>query len=321
MKSSRLLLLAAAALCASGIASAQVQGDSTVRAQWFTGSLESPSPALPKAGLVAVEPYVIYQRNTGQYDNKGGHQPISDDTRQVNSITLFKYGVTNRLSFQALTVLAHVWNAENDVSGVSDLPIELEYRFNNENNETGMPSMTASIGISLPIGNYQHLGVPLDGLGTGTYGFKQGLLLQSLFDTPHHHPVRLRLYGVALEPLADVTLHDMTVYGTTQGFAGHAAPGFAGNLGFGGGYSLTQRWVLAFDLIQKFAHGSRLVGVDATGTSVNTQQSGSARTGIAPAAEYNFSSHVGMIAGVAMSVAGRSTSSYVAPQIALSASW
>jgi len=301
--------------------SAQVPGDSTVQAQWFTGSLESPSPALPKAGLVGVEPYVIYQRNTGQYDRKGAHQPVSDDTRQVDSVTLFKYGITDRLSIQALTVLAHVWNEQNSVTGVSDLPVEFDYRFNNENNETGFPSVTASVGISLPVGDYQHLGVPLDGLGTGTYAFKQGLLLQSLFETPHRHPVRLRLYGVALEPLANVNLHDVTVYGTAQGFAGHAAPGFAGNVGLGGGYCLTQRWVLAFDLIQKWAHGSRLVGVDATGTAVNTQQPGIARTGIAPAVEYNFSSHAGFIAGVEMSVTGRSTSSYVAPQIAFSVSF
>ena len=31
--------------------------DDTVQDQWFTGSLESPSPALTKAGTVAVEPY------------------------------------------------------------------------------------------------------------------------------------------------------------------------------------------------------------------------------------------------------------------------
>jgi hypothetical protein len=298
VKTTVLLFVAMMTTGISGIASAQAKGDPTVQAQWFTGSLEAPSPALPKAGLVAIEPYVIYQHNTGQYDNMGTHQPVSHDVDQTDSVTLFKYGITDRLSIQALTAFAHVWNDQNSVTGISDLPIEFDYRFNNENNKTGFPSVTASVGISLPVGDYQHLGVPLDGLGTGTYAFKQGLLLQSLFDTAHHHPVRLRLYGVALEPLANVTLHDTTVYGTTQGFVGHAAPGFAGNLGLGAGYCLTQRWVLAFDLIQKFAHGSRLVGIDGNGNSVNTQQSGSARTGIAPAVEYNFSSHLGMIAGV-----------------------
>ena len=42
---------------------------------------------------------------------------------------------------------------------------------------------------------------------------------------------------------------------------------------------------------------------------------------VAPAVEYNFSGSVGLIVGVQFSVAGRYTGSYVAPQIALSASF
>jgi hypothetical protein len=41
--------------------------------QWFTGSLEAPSPALPKAGMLALEPYFIYQTDTGMYGNDGTH--------------------------------------------------------------------------------------------------------------------------------------------------------------------------------------------------------------------------------------------------------
>jgi hypothetical protein len=129
------------------------------------------------------------------------------------------------------------------------------------------------------------------------------------------------LYGSVLEPVAKVGLHGTSVYGTSQGFVGHASPGVAGNFGFGSSYCLTQRWVLAFDLVQKFAHGSRIEGADALGNAVNTKQFGSARTGIAPAVEYNFSSHVGLIAGVELSVLGRNMSSYVAPQMALSSSF
>jgi hypothetical protein len=317
-----LTLLSVAAGGFVGTACAQsVPGDSTVQAQWFTGTLETPSPALSKAGLVAVEPYVIYQINTGSYDTKGKHQAVADDIRRTDSVTLIKYGISNRLTFQALPSFAHVSNAQASVTGVDDLPVELQYRFNDENNETGLPSVTASIGVSLPIGNYQRLSADLDGLGSGAYTLTEQILLQSLFDTPHHHPVRLRLYGTVLEPLRDVALHGQSVYGTGQGFAGHAAPGLAGNFGFGGGYSLTQRWVLALDLIQKFAHGSRIEGVEALGNAVNIQQFGNARTGIAPAVEYNFSSHVGLIAGVALSIFGRNVPSYYAPQIALTASF
>ena len=72
MRYSRLLIFLAIA-GAVGTASAQVAGNAAVQAQWFTGSLEAPSPALPKAGLMAIEPYVVYQGNTGTYGNDGGH--------------------------------------------------------------------------------------------------------------------------------------------------------------------------------------------------------------------------------------------------------
>lgn len=320
MKWTTRLLVAIVTAGIAGTASAQVVNDSP-RAQWFTGSLESPSPALPKAGLVAVEPYVIYQRNTGEYDTSGGHQSGPNDIRQTQSLYLFKYGITNHLSFQALPSFAHVWNDQNSDTGVGDLPAEFDYRFNNENIKTGFPSVTASVGVSFPIGNYQRLGIPLDGLGSGAFTLKEGLLFQSLFPTPHHHPVRIRLYGVGYEPLANVQLHGISTYGTVQGFVGHAAPGLAGILGFGGGYGLTQRWVLAFDLVQNLSHGSRIQGTDALGNPVNTQASGSDQTSVAPAIEYNFSGHVGLIAGAEFSVAGRNASSYIAPQIALSASF
>ncbi|MGB7496511.1 MAG: hypothetical protein WBR26_03835 [Candidatus Acidiferrum sp.] len=54
---------------------------------------------------------------------------------------------------------------------------------------------------------------------------------------------------------------------------------------------------------------------------MNTKGAGSAQTLLAPAIEYNFSAHVGIIAGAEFSVAGRNTSSYIAPQIALSISF
>ena len=267
---------------------------------------------------MAIEPYVVYQGNTGTYGNDGGHHSTENNVRQMESVTVFKYGITDRLSIEALPSFAHAWNDQAKATGVGDLPVELEYRFNDENNETGFPSVTASVGMSFPIGDYDRLQTPLNGLGTGAYTLKQGLLFQSLFDTPGNHPLRLRLYGAAFERVANVGVNDLSVYGTEQGFAGHAAPGFAANVGLGAGYGLNQRWVLAFDLVQHFAYSTRIQGMVALGNSVNTREAGSAGTALAPALEYNFSDHLGIIAGIEYSVAGRNTSSYFAPQIALS---
>ena len=45
--------------------------DQAVREQWFTGSLEAPSPALSKAGAFEMEPYGLINATTGAYDGRG----------------------------------------------------------------------------------------------------------------------------------------------------------------------------------------------------------------------------------------------------------
>ena len=76
--------------------------------------------------------------------------------------------------------------------------------------------------------------------------------------------------------------------------------------------------MLALDLVQNYAAGFRLNGTNAAGGSVQSSGSSSTSIGLAPAIEYNFSGRAGLIVGVAFSVAGRNTSSYIAPQAALS---
>ena len=105
--------------------------DDTAQDQWFTGSLESPSPALTKAGTVVVEPYAIYTGNTGAYNNNAwGYYSVPNNLNQMQSLTLLKYGITDRLSVQAVPTFNYAWNGlttSNGV-GVGDLPIEFQYR-------------------------------------------------------------------------------------------------------------------------------------------------------------------------------------------------
>jgi hypothetical protein len=311
--------LAGAAFPAGALAQTAV--DAAVQSQWFTGSLEAPSPALSKAGLFAVEPYVIYTQNTGAYDDSGRRYGVADNLNQVQSETSVKYAITDRLTVQALPSFAYSWTAHASSTGLGDLPIEFEYRFNNENDKTGWPSVTASLGVRLPTGAYDRLSAPIDGLGAGAYVLKEGLLFQSLFDTWGGHPVRLRFYGAAFEAMGDVSVRDISVYGTAAGFQGHAAPGFSGEFGIGAGYALDQRWVLALDVLDNYANATRVSGHDAGALPVSIRGHYSSSLALAPAVEYNWSDRIGIIAGVEFTAAGRNSPAYFAPQIALSTSF
>jgi len=293
--------------------------DDSVDDQWFTGSLLAPSPALPKAGIMAVEPYVVYQGNTGAFTGDWGNTSVSHPLNQVESLTVLKYSITDRLSIQALPSLSALWTDQTTSGGVKfgDLPIEVEYRFKDEDRKTGSPSVTVELGMSVPTGAYQYLQTPLAGVGSGAFTAKEGILLQSLFDTWGNHPMRVRLYLAAYEPLGSVSVRDTSSYGTTQGFQGYATPGISINTGVGIEYGLNQRWVLALDAAMNYNTGFSLIGSNADGSPMNVSSVSSTSFALAPAVEYNFNGSVGLIVGVQFSVAGQNTPSYIAPQIAL----
>jgi hypothetical protein len=310
-------LICTAAASLAGSASAQEVD--AVPSQWFTGTLEAPSPALPKAGLLALEPYVVYQTDRGAYADSGSHISTAHDTSTLESLLVVKYGITDRLSIEALPSISHSRNNLTSSSGVSlgDLPLELEYRAKNGDKKTGAPSVTFDLGVTLPTGEYDHLGTPLNGVGSGAYMLKEGVVLQSLFDSWGNHPMRIRVYGAAYEPLSRPSVQDVSVYGTGQGFSGNVKPGMSGVLGIGAAYALNQRWVLALDLVQNYAGGYFLNGFDGLGAGVSTHGANQSSTVLAPAVEYSWSGKAGIIAGVAFTAAGRNTPAYVAPQIAL----
>jgi hypothetical protein len=304
----------------AGSANAQ-QPDSAAQSQWFTGSLIAPSPALSKAGAFEIEPYLVYTGNTGSYASNWSHHSVAHNLSEVQSETLVEYGITDRLSIQAVPSFGALWTGQNSSFGSGDLPVELKYRFNDQNVATGAPSVTVFLGMSFPLGKYDGLTVPSVGQGSGAFTVKQGILLQSLFDTWGDHPLRLRFYADAFEPIADASVRDISVYGTARGFHGHAAPGFAADAGLGVEYGLSQRWVLALDLVQNYANATLVSGAIGSGAVTTSKDPAGIAFSVAPAVEYNFSGSVGLIVGVQLSVAGRNAGSYVAPQIALSASF
>jgi hypothetical protein len=297
-----------------------VAGDVAVQDQWFTGTLEAPSPALPKAGLIVVKPFAIFTRTDGAYDARGDYHPTSGSDND-KSVVLMKYALTDRLSIQALPSIAHVDSGASHYTGIGDLPVEAEYRINDENDKTGFPSVTIAAGLNLPTGKYENLHTSLSGFGAGAFMVKEQILFQSLFDTSGGPPVRLRAYVAAYQPIGTAPVNNISVYGTAQGFTGRVDPGASIVSGIGGGYAFDQRWVAAMDLVYNSAQGFTLDGEDALNGLVHSKSGRRSTLSLAPALEYNLSSRFGIIAGGEFSVAGRNTPCYFAPQLAVSMSF
>jgi hypothetical protein len=290
----------------------------TLDDQWYTGSLLSPSGALPRAGILAFEPYLILTDQTGAFDPTGHSHVVNNAARALSSSTLFKYGLTDHLSIQVLPTIAYGWNRSSSSSGLKlgDLPAELQYRFLDADNSRLRPALTVFFGLDLPLGDYDRLHRSLDGVGTGAWALRFGLLSQSAY-LVGGKPLRLRVYANARLPLAAVEVRDASVYDTNTGFQGLASPGIAASFGFSVEYGLTQRWVFAFDAVRDTQDGTRLHGHYPQAADFGQSIGSSGDWTVAPAVEYNFSPRFGFIGGAALTTAGHSNRNLVEPQIAL----
>ena len=324
MRAGGIALLAATLVGFAGAAQAQqavqaiLPNTDTGIDPFYTGSLISPSPAVPKAGLYAFEPYVIETINPNKYSVRGGISSSADVTSSTATLTLMKYGITDNLSIELLpqSQINQEANAGfNSGSQVGDLPIELEYRLLDQDKKTGKPSITFSAGVDVPTGRYQNLYSGFDGQGAGTTRGRLGLLAQSLLFGQSQHPVRIRAYVTGAIPLGSVGLHNISSFGTNQGFVGTGTTGLGGSFGASVEYSFTQRLVFATDIFYAVSRSSNAYGFQGN-IPVSLRSGASDNLQLAPAFEYSFNDYFGIIAGVAFSVEGHNSSDIVQPQIA-----
>jgi hypothetical protein len=307
-------MFAAIFLASAGTAAAQ-QNDSeaAIRNQWFTGTLLSPSPGVPRGGVLGIEPYLIDKRGIGVFDANGILHSGPVGVEQVRSFTSANYGFTDAFSVQVIPAIAHVSHDGDVQTGLADFPIKIHYRPIAGALDFWHPSLTTTFGITFPTGKFEHLRHSADGFGTGAYMAMEELELQQRFTT-WMHPHRLRAWARVSQPLNTVDLHGITSYGTSQAFLGTAVPGSSAELGIGDEVGLDQQWALALDVVQDFAKGPHVRSQGMTSPMADIEGS---VFWVAPGIEYNPTSHVGIIAGVEISMAGRNAPSQVIPQIAV----
>jgi hypothetical protein len=91
-----------------------------------------------------------------------------------------------------------------------------------------------------------------------------------------------------------VNVRDASVFGTSQGFRGHASPGAALLVDLAAEYNATRHWVLVMEGVYRHQYSTRVAGYSITSPNLPILlNSGSSQMfGLAPAIEYNFDSRV-----------------------------
>ncbi len=306
------------------LTSAAASAEQSREDAWWTGPMLAPNAATLPQGHVLIEPYVFDVITSGHLDTSG-NKHAGELEHDVGSLTYALYGVTDDLT--AGLIPRFLYNepagAANS-SGVEpgDLTVQAGYGLAHFHDGGHTPDISLVLQETLPTGRYDRLSRPSDGAGGGAYTTSINLYLQDYFWMPNGRILRGRL-DLTYAFSSSVSVHDLSVYGTTDGFAGHAYPGDSFTADAAAEYSLTRSWVLALDIVYLHSGSTRVTGTtpaaspDAGSSPVEQHSGSSASLGFAPAIEYNWSSRMGVLLGVRIIEIGRNTAATVTPALAV----
>ena len=314
-------ILALLALAASIAAAQSSNPRESMADAWWTGPLLAPSANTLPQGHMLIEPY-LYDVTTQGFYNSTGTRVSAPHANEFGSLTYFNYGLFNKFTVGVIPVFGYneVSHGPNSSSlEVGDLNVQAQYRLRLFREGSWLPTISVNFQETLPVGKYDQLGNNTNnGLGSGAYTTTLGFYTQTFFWMPNGRILRTR-FNATQAFSHSASIQDVSVYGTTQGFRGHASPGAALFLDLAAEYSITHHWVLAGDAVYRHQYNTAVSGYNLSdpATSIFLNSGPSQVFGFAPAFEYNFTSKVGFIAGARIFPAGKNTTDSITPVIAV----
>src|SRR5260221_2084574 len=308
----RFVLAGAAALACATISPAAAQGSEVEQlqaamksARWTGPMLASTAETLPH-GHFYTEPY-FYDVIVG-----GDHHPGSSG--------FYQYGLFDNLTIGLQPSFATATNHLGRGMAIGDFKLLSQLRLTHFTPQHRVPTIALVLNEVLPTGKYDRLAPTQEGHGSGAFATEVGVNVQHWFLLDNGRLLRARIN--LLQRFYDRTsVEGRSVYGTDAGFRGHARPGARTTMIGAVEYSLTNEWVLAFDVEGDFAGHRKVVGQENGGSLVRTTTPASRDVGFAPAVEYNWSPSTGALLGIWIIPKGHNAPSSVTPAIAISKFW
>lgn len=288
---------------------------------WWTGPLLAPSANTLPRDHVLIEPYLYDVVSEGYYDSSGTRH-TAPHSNGFGSLTYINYGLEDKFTVGLIPVFGY--NQTNYGLGSSgidagDLTVQAQYRLHMFRERGWLPTTSVAVQETLPTGKYDNLGDHAsDGLGSGAYTTTLCFFSQTFFWMPNGRILRTR-FNVTQAFSRQVSVENASVYGTSEGFHGHANPGAALFVDLAGEYSVTQRWALAADATYHHQYNTAVAGYNVSDptTPISLNSRSSQAFALAPAIEYNLNSKVGVIVGMRVFPAGKNTTNSITPVIAV----
>ena len=275
-------------------------------ARWTGPMLASTAETLPH-GHFYTEPYFF------DVIVHGDHHPGSSG--------FYQYGLLDNLTVGFQPNFATATNRLGEGVSIGDLKLLSQLRLTHFTPDHQVPTIALVLNEVIPIGKYDRLGPTEEGHGGGAFATEVGINVQHWFLLKNGRLLRARI-NVLPRFYNRTGVEGRSVYGTDAAFRGHARPGSRTTLIGAVEYSLTNKWVLAFDVEADFAGHTKVDGVEtSSGSIVHSRSRASRDVGFAPAVEYNWSPSAGALLGVWIIPKGHNAPSSVTPAIAISKFW
>jgi hypothetical protein len=274
-------------------------------ARWTGPLLASTAETLPR-GHFYTEPYFFDGISGGE------HHPATSG--------FYQYGLTDNWTVGLQPFFSLGTQRFNREIAVGDFKLLSQVRLSHFTADHRVPSVALVTNLIIPTGKSDHLANLKSGHGSGSFAPEIGINAQQYFLLGNGRLLRARFNLLHDFPLR-TGVSGRSVYGTDAGFHGHARPGAKTTAILGAEYSLTDEWVLAFDVEGDHWGKTRVRGHDASGALVDRISPVSWNVGFAPAVEYNWSARAGAIFGIWIVPKGHNAQSSVTPAIAIQRFW
>lgn len=289
---------------------------------WFTGPLFAPGGKTAPPNHFNFEVYGFYTDYFGTYNNNWSSENSREHLYTAQAIPILTYGLTDTIDAQfnipyAENRTRHIFNRH-----IGDVAATLGFQLYQQGINNWF-DLRLTVQEIFPTGRFDDLNPTnqgVDGTGVGSYQTGVALNFQHLMLVGNHH-VRQR-FVVNYVGSTSANIHGTSVYGGNIGTRGSINPGNLFSLDWAGEFQVTRNWVAvmeAFYFYRTKRTFSGFAGIDEDGNLYDLTQGSASIISLAPAIEYNFSPHYGIIAGVWFPLRGKNISDFISGVVAFNA--
>lgn len=288
---------------------------------WMTGPLMAPAGSTVPTGKLDWEPYLFATDSYGVYNNRG--KVISNAANvTVQPLLTVDRGITDWMDIQVIFPYSFNSHEGQSYNGFADQIVLIGLQALKAKPALWWyPDLRVTLEETFPGGKYQQLNparLGTDATGIGSYQSSIGLNFQKTWHLGGVHYLSSRLSYTYTIP-SSVHVLGYNAFGGGDGTNGTVNVGIKQVLDGSLEYSLTKHWVLASDIIYNNAGTSTFrgnPGLTSSGLPASVGQPSNHQYSLAPAIEYNWNSHYGVIGGAWFTFAGTDASDFVSGVVA-----